>query len=171
MPIAPTTTTPRIFQQLAQGELGGSINSVGGVISESVASILGRESDITIQHWLSLVEQSPELMRIPLSRTERMGHLRNLLRDLVARLRLDSWGPAPISEAAREHGEIRFAQGYTAAMVVEESRFLQISIFSTLNRNLSCVDFGRVLADVVIIADECDLQLKQAILCYRSIQQ
>src|ERR1700688_2545277 len=100
-----------------------------------------------------------------------MGHLRNLLRDLVLRLRLDSRGPAPISKAAREHGEIRLRQGYTAAMVVEESRFLQVSIFSTLHRNLSCVDFSKVLSDVVTIADECDSQLKQAILCYESIQQ
>jgi hypothetical protein len=170
MTMAPITTSPRFFKQLAQAELGGSIHTVGGVTSESVASILERESDITIQNWLNLVEQSPELIRIPLGRTERMGHLRNLLRDLIVRLRLDSREPAPISRAAREHGEIRLRQGYTAAMVVEESRFLQVSIFNTLHRNLNCVDFAKVLSDVVIIADECDSQLKQAIACYGSIQ-
>jgi hypothetical protein len=37
--------------------------------------------------------------------------------------------------AAREHGQLRLQQGYTAAMVVEESRILQVSIFSTLQRN------------------------------------
>jgi hypothetical protein len=164
------TTTSLCFKQLTQANLDGSINTVGGVISESVASILGRESDITIQNWLNLVEQSPELMRIPLRRTERMGHLRNLLRDLILRLRLDSGEPAPISKAAREHGEIRLRQGYTAAMVVEESRFLQVSIFSTLQRNVGCLDFSRVLSDVVTIADECDSQLRQAILCYQTVR-
>jgi hypothetical protein len=47
-------------------------------------------------------------------------------------------------------------------MVVEESRILQVSIFRTLQRNLRSVDFSQVLLDVVIIADEVDSQLKQA---------
>jgi hypothetical protein len=51
-------------------------------------------------------------------------------------------------------------------MVVEESRILQVSIFSTLQRNLSYVDFSTVLLDVVTIADEVDSQLKQAMYSY-----
>jgi hypothetical protein len=61
---------------------------------------------------------------------------------------------------------MRRRQGYTAAMVVEESRILQVSIFSTLQRNLSYVDFSTVLSDVVTIADEVDSQLKQAMYSY-----
>jgi hypothetical protein len=134
--------------------------------SESVASILERDGEITIQNWLEMVEQSAELTWIPLSREERTGHLPKLLRDLIRRLRLDRGLTTPISMAARDHGEIRRQQGYTAPMVVEESRFLQVSIFGTLQRNMSSVDFSRVLSDVVTIADECDSQLKQAILSY-----
>jgi DNA-binding response OmpR family regulator len=133
---------------------------------ESVASILERETDITIENWLELVDQDAELTCIPLSRIERTGHLPRLLRDLIVRLRLDSGLAAPISMAARDHGEIRRQQGYTAAMVVEESRILQVSIFSTLQRNLRTVDFNRVLLDVVTIADEVDSQLKQAMFSY-----
>jgi hypothetical protein len=48
-------------------------------------------------------------------------------------------------------------------MVVEESRILQISIFRTLQRNLGRVDFGKVLLDVVTIADEVDSQLKEGV--------
>jgi hypothetical protein len=68
--------------------------------------------------------------------------------------------------AAREHGEMRRAQGYTVTMVVEESRILQVSIFSTLQRNMLSVDFSKLLLDVVTIADEVDSQLKQAMQCY-----
>jgi DNA-binding response OmpR family regulator len=134
--------------------------------SESVASILERESDETIQNWLDLVESNAELNCIPLNRVERTGHLPKLLQDLVIRLRLDSGKPPPTSIAAHEHGEMRLEQGYTAAMVVEESRILQVSIFGTLQRNLMSVDFSQVLADVVTIADEVDSQLKQAVRCY-----
>jgi hypothetical protein len=69
----------------------------------------------------------------------------------------------PTSQAARDHGLMRLEQGYTVTMVIEESRILQVSIFSTLQDNLRNVDFSRVLLDVVSIADEVDSQLKQAI--------
>jgi DNA-binding response OmpR family regulator len=134
--------------------------------SESIASILERESETTIQNWLTAVEQDEELTSVPLSRIERTGHLPKLVRDLVLRLQLDSGSPGPVSKAARDHGEMRLQQGYTAAMVVEESRILQVGIFSTLQRNLAGVNFSRLLLDVVTIADEVDSQLKQAMMSY-----
>jgi hypothetical protein len=133
---------------------------------ESVASILERDIDSTIQNWLDIVDQDTELICIPLSRRKRTGHLPKLILDLVLRMRLDSGLPAPISVAAREHGQIRLQQGYTTTMVVEESRILQVCIFSTLQRNLCSVDFSRLLLDVVTIADEVDSQLKQAMFSY-----
>ena len=133
------------------------------VSAESVATILERDTDITIQNWLELVERDAELTCLPLSRLERTGHLPKLLRDVVLRLRLDTGLTAPNSVAARDHGDLRRQQGYTVPMVVEESRILQISIFRTLQRNLCSVDFSKVLLDVVTIADEVDSQLKQAL--------
>jgi len=140
--------------------------SIKRVKPESVASILEREVETTIQNWLDIVDQDAELTVIPLSRIERTGHLPKLLLDLIVRLRLDSGLPTPISQAARDHGAMRLKQGYTATMVVEESRILQVSIFSTLQRNLCGVDFSRLLLDVVTIADEVDSQLKQAMVSY-----
>jgi DNA-binding response OmpR family regulator len=141
-------------------------HTIKRVKPESVASIMEREIETTIQNWLDAVEQDAELTCVPLTRTERTGHLPKLLQDLVVRLQLDSGLPAPISIAARDHGEMRRQQGYTAPMVVEESRILQVSIFSTLQRNLCGVDFSRLLLDVVTIADEVDSQLKQAMFSY-----
>jgi DNA-binding response OmpR family regulator len=133
---------------------------------ESVATILEREAESTIQNWLDLVEQEAELTSVVLSRLERTGHLPRLLQDLVLRLRLNTGLPAPISIAARDHGKMRCEQGYNVTMVVEESRILQVSIFRTLQRNMRSVDFSKVLLDVVTIADEVDSQLKQAMLSY-----
>ncbi len=133
---------------------------------ESVATILEREIEPTIQNWLDLVDKDAELTCIALTREQRTGHLPKLLRDLVARMRLDSSAASPPSMAARDHGEMRREQGYSAPMVIEESRILQVSIFSTLQRNLRSVDFSRVLLDVVTIADEVDSQLKQAMVSF-----
>ena len=141
-------------------------HTIKRVKPESVASILERETEITIQNWLDAVDQDAELTCIPLTRLERTGHLPRLLQDLILRLRLDLGLKAPTSMAARDHGEMRLRQGYTATMVVEESRILQVSIFSTLQRNLCGVDFSKLLLDVVTIADEVDSQLKQAMFSF-----
>jgi YesN/AraC family two-component response regulator len=131
---------------------------------ERVAAILERDTDPTIQNWMSNVERNEELTAIPLGYQERTGHLPLLLGDLVRRLHLALNAKVPISNAARKHGILRRTQGYTVAMVVEESRILQVSIFNTLQNNLRSVDFSNVLLDVMTIADEVDSQLKQAML-------
>jgi DNA-binding response OmpR family regulator len=132
----------------------------------SVASLLERDREATIQAWMARVERNEELTCIPLSFEDRTGHLPNLLADLIYRLRMPATGKANFSLAAREHGNLRRTQGYSAAMLVEESRILQVSIFGTLQDNLSSVDFSQVLLDVMTIADEVDSQLKQAMLCF-----
>ena len=133
---------------------------------ETVASILEQELGVTIQGWMGLVEHNQELTWIPLSFEDRAGHLPNLLVDLIYRLRLPDAAKATVSLPARAHGDLRRKQGYTAAMVVEESRILQVSIFNTLQNNLAKVDFSKLLLDVITIADEVDSQLKQAMLGY-----
>jgi hypothetical protein len=134
--------------------------------TECVANILERELDSTIREWLGLVENEPDLTRIQLKFEERTGHLPKLLHDVIARLRLDKGTRAPISVAASDHGRLRRKQGYTVAMVVDESRILQVCIFSTLHRNQNRLEFTKLLPDVVIIADEVDAQLKQQALCF-----
>jgi len=102
------------------------------LLTESVASILEHDLDVTIQDWMALVEQDEELSCIPLSFENRTGHLPNLIADLINRLRLPPTAKANLSIAAHEHGDLRRKQGYTAAMMVKESRILQVSIFNTL---------------------------------------
>ena len=138
--------------------------SAGAVIIESVADILERDLDAVIQEWLFRVDKEPELTAIPLSFEDRTGHLPQLLRDVIVRLRLDDETKAPISQAAAHHGDLRAQQGYTVAMAVEESRLLQVSIFTTLHKSQSHLDFDTVLPAVVTIADEVDAQLKQQML-------
>src|ERR1700723_1693781 len=138
--------------------------SAGPIIIESVADILERDLDAVIQEWLMRVDKEPDLTAIPLSFEDRTGHLPQLLRDVIVRLRLDDETKAPISQATAHHGDLRAQQGYTVAMAVEESRLLQGSIFTTLHKSQSHLEFDVLLPDVVTIADEVDAQLKQQML-------
>jgi YesN/AraC family two-component response regulator len=136
--------------------------------AQPVATILERESAFTIAHWLERVNGNEEITSIALSDAERTSHLPQLMVELVGRLRLPASleGKRIATESAREHGIIRSKQGYTAAMIVEESRMLQVSLFQTLQANLDKVDFSMVLMDVMVIADEVDRQLSQAMRSY-----
>jgi YesN/AraC family two-component response regulator len=137
------------------------------VIAERVAAILERDTLATIDDWLVRVEKEDELTCVPLSREQRTGHLPKLLQELVHRLRVPrSLGTKQVSKAAVEHGKVRQSQGYSLPMIIEESRILQVSIFQTLQNNLTTVDFSSVLLDVMTIADEVDSQLKQAIVSF-----
>ena len=131
---------------------------------ERVANILERDSNLTIANWLARVDREPELTAVPLNDDDRTGHLPKLIDALVTRLRVPlRLGTKAVSEAAVLHGRVRQSQGYTVPMLIEESRVLQVSIFETLQNNLTTVDFSLLLLDVMTIADEVDSQLKQTI--------
>jgi CheY-like chemotaxis protein len=137
---------------------------------ETVATILERSTESTILGWFERVEADHGLMSIPMNYEQRSGHLPLLFRELILRLRSQQpIGTKELKSAnAAAHGHNRFRQGYTAAMLVEESRILQVSIFHTLQKSLASIDFSIVLVGVMTIADEIDYQLSQSIASHTS---
>jgi hypothetical protein len=129
----------------------------------SVADILERELEPMIKEWLRRVNLVPELTHIPLSDAERTGHLPELYRDLICRLRLANDVHPPISFAAAAHGQVRRAQGYSASMLVDESRMFEVATFGTLHLHQSELDQNQALLDVMVIADEVDAQLTETV--------
>jgi hypothetical protein len=140
-------------------------NGTPAQVVDSVATILDRETESTIKEWLGRINTDENLSAIELDDRTRSCHLPQLFKELVHRLR----HPGPLgtkgqpSKSAEKHGLIRCKQGYSAAMLVEESRMLQVSIFDTLHKNNRLADSNALLLDVMVIADEVDLQLAQAI--------
>jgi CheY-like chemotaxis protein len=137
---------------------------------ESVASILERTTPAAIQEWYTRIQTDKMLMSVPLSYELRCNHLYQVFRDLVSRLlSSDPIGSNEVaSSAAAKHGLDRRRLGYSAAMLVEESRMLQVSIFQTLQNNLANIDFSLLLIGVMTIADEIDSQLSQAMASFTS---
>jgi DNA-binding response OmpR family regulator len=143
------------------------------VEKESVAAILQRCMTSIMENWLARVKKSKELNHLSLSDRERTGYLPKLMEDLIVRLRKPS---APgresdsiCSAAATAHGKMRKLQGYTPAMLVHDSRILQVTLFETLQNNLGALDFSLLLPDVMSIADEVDSQLTQAMDGYMNV--
>jgi CheY-like chemotaxis protein len=159
--------SPDVLIQTIKDRLKAGANAAGRV-TQTVAYIIEQDTQATIDDWLLRVSLEPDVITVKLSAGKRTAHLPHLFRDLVARLRnpLPLGTRALISTAAADHGLLRREQGYTAAMIVEESRMLQVSIFQTLQNNLHRVDFSLLLLGVMAIADEVDSQLAQAMASY-----
>jgi hypothetical protein len=115
-------------------------------VSLSVADLLERELEPTIREWLNLVNMVPELTAIALSDAERTSHLPQQCRDLISRLRLGRDAPSSVSAVAVAHGRTRREQGYSAAMLVEESRAFQVDTFTTLHPHQNELDKDQVQA-------------------------
>jgi len=143
---------------------------------QRVGVILQRCLPSIVEGWLVRAKQSKELSWLPLSDNDRTGHLPKLVEDLALRL---SQAPASTakemvasdSPSATAHGELRYLQGYTPAMLVHESRILQVTIFGTLQSNMNHLDFSLLLPDVMTIADEVDSQLTQSMDSYMKVMR
>ena len=138
--------------------------------SNSVATILDREIGPTIEEWLRRVNLLPELTAIPLSDDARSAHLPKMYHALTCRLRLAKDIRPLVSIAATAYGQWRRLQGYSPAMLVEESRLFEVVTFETLHLHRAELDKDQVLSAAVVIADEADFQLGQAVRCWKRPQ-
>jgi DNA-binding response OmpR family regulator len=158
-PLEPATLTRLIREKLqkATPRPPKTANDAG--------AILAQETPAIIQEWLGRVQSDERLGKVQLAEKDRIAHLPELLCETVQRLLKPHTmeGEAEVSRAAALHGKIRQRQGYTPAMLVEESRILQVSVFHALHRNLNTIDFSLILVDVMTIADELDSQLAQTV--------
>ena len=134
----------------------------------TIAEILNRNTESAIQGWLDLLQREEKMTAVPMGNEERRGGLLQVFREPISRLQsfqvIGSEGRVSIPAAG--HGRDRWRQGYSAAMLVEESRLLEVSIFQTLQDHIASIDFNLVLQGVMVIADEIDSQLSQAVASY-----
>jgi hypothetical protein len=142
--------------------------SVRSRIIESVGQIVARTANQTIKTWFSLVQREEKLQSIAMTYEKRTDHLQQVLKELVLRLQShkEIGSKELVSVAAAKHGVDRRKAGYSAAMLIEESRMLQVSLFQTLQHNLASLDLSVLLIGVMTIADEIDSQLSQAMAAY-----
>jgi hypothetical protein len=131
--------------------------------AKSVAAILEKELDPMISEWKRQSSLVPSLAAILLSDAERTGHLPKLFDEVLCRLRGNKDTEPLVSVAAAAHGRLRFAQGYSVAMLIDESRLFEVTACGALQRHEDELDRNQVLLDVGIIADEADRQLEEAV--------
>jgi hypothetical protein len=140
--------------------------------TERAGAILRRCAGGIVEGWLAQAKKS-DLNVVPLSDEQRAVHVLRLVEDLAIRLSQSSDAvedsDAIFSAAAIAHGKLRYRQGYTPAMLVDESRMMEVTVFGMLQSNLSSLDLNSLLPDVTVIADEVDGQLTQSMVGYMEL--
>jgi hypothetical protein len=131
-----------------------------------VADILEREIDFVIHDWMETVEKQEDLMHIFLNVDERTGHLPQLLREVIVRLRLDV-STKPLSQPRRViTGTCATNKVIRCPCRLRSHGFYRYASLPPLHKSASQLNFTKLLPDVVTIADEVDAQLKQQMVCY-----
>jgi hypothetical protein len=120
------------------------------------ADVIERETDFVIHDWMERAQKHEDLMRIPLTFDARTGHLPQLVRDVQPDCDWMS-EQRPRSPLRRVlTGTLCRKRGYTAGMLIEESRLLEVYLFTTLHKSSTQLDLIKLLPDVVTLVDELD---------------
>jgi PAS domain S-box-containing protein len=134
-----------------------------------VSELIQASKSAVIQDWLMKVLEEPEIASIPLSDTDRIDHLPELLDELVERLegRADEL-TVKITDAARKHGRVRFNQGYTIPQILFETRILEEILRETIQNELLKLELSSLVSDVFEIGIALQAALEISVRSYQA---
>lgn len=137
--------------------------------SRKVSQLLGDLSGTICDRWLQEIVKDPGLAALPLTEAERSDHVPEIVRELVVRLDgpLEELSPKA-AEAARNHGKVRYLQGYTIPQMLFESRVLQRVLDATIRENLFGVDLSTLVGDILQVGETLQGMVEVSIRVYQS---
>jgi len=137
---------------------------------ELVARIIEHERVAITETWLNKMREAGSLTEARLSSAELSGHLPEALNEVVYRLQY----PQPLglmtlfSMSSLQHGARRRRQGFSAPVLVEEARALQVALFQAIQNNIDRIDLQQLPGALMAIADEVNAQLVQSVAGYEN---
>ena len=114
-----------------------------------ISNFIREQCDDVIERWFVRCAANSELSGVPLSRTERIGDLPDLLLEIADRI---EHHPESMSEraiaTAMKHGVARREQGYTIPMLLVESSILEETLAELLQEHLLDIDISTLIPDM-----------------------
>lgn len=132
-----------------------------------LASIFKDNAEGIMAYVLDGMKTTPELAQFPLSDTERVGSLPAMLQSLIQALeRGRDHDRQELLRPAYAHGKTRREQGYTAPLIVEDTRCVDAAIVKTIEENLLGIDISELFPDWNLVHAMLQGQLKAAITAF-----
>lgn len=118
------------------------------LVTRRLAAIFRDNMEPLLEHILKGMKSSPDLAVLPLSDSERLLDVRAMLRAVVRALEAsDIHDREELLLPATAHGKTRKLQGYTAPMVVEDTRCIDVGVMRIIEENLLSIDVSELLPD------------------------
>lgn len=132
-----------------------------------LASIFRDNFQSLVDYVLEEMKMTPELAQFPLRDAERIQGLRSMLNALVRALEKgDAHDRHELLHPAYAHGRTRREQGYSAPMIVEETRCVDAAIVKVIEENLLAIDISLLFPDWNVVHAMLQGQLKAAITAF-----
>jgi hypothetical protein len=107
-----------------------------------------RGGEFVADKWLALTKADADFLLISLSDSERKDHVPRVLDVVIAILE-----GGEITNESRDvatlHGETRLKQGYSARLLLRESKLLQDAIAACIHRHLLEIEISSLIPDMV----------------------
>lgn len=119
-----------------------------------VPNVIRQNGEVAIERWLARCAANSELSGVPLSRTDRIGDLPDLLLDIADRVEQRAENMSErATETAMRHGIARREQGYTIPMLLVEASILQETLSELLQEHLLDIDISMLIPDMQQVSE------------------
>lgn len=109
----------------------------------------------------------PRLPRFPSRKHDGSDDAEALVRELAAQLKTGEMQlTREMAEWSRQYGRMRYEQGYSPDMLVEENRIVCFAILDVVRGNLLIVDLSYLVSDLKLLSGTMSLMLREAIMSF-----
>jgi DNA-binding response OmpR family regulator len=137
------------------------------IVLKRLRQIILENRENIIADWLRMVEQVPEIARVPLTREQRVNQMPEVIEDLLRGCGSEQDTASDRAlQAAAKHGIRRREQQYTIPMVLEEGRILHFVISDYMRRNLLLIDISLLIPDLNEVNDRIHQLVLESVKAY-----
>lgn len=138
------------------------LKRVSQILQENVAKIADR-----ILHSETHILQLP---RIHLTAEECRRNAEEFVRALALQVANGTAELRPeMLELARQHGQARYRQGYSAPMLVEENRLVCAAVLDCIHQNLLATDLSQLLPEMKLLSNALFSLLREAVSAHETV--
>jgi DNA-binding response OmpR family regulator len=132
-----------------------------------VSEILAEQAGQVVRNIRASAGNFPQLPRFRTRKHDGSDDAEALIRELAAQLRTGDMKLTPeMAEWSRAYGRMRYEQGYSPDMLVEENRIVCFAILDFVRGNLLIVDLSNLVSDLKLLSGTMSLMLREAIIAF-----
>ena len=129
-----------------------------------LSEVLRESEEEILNEWLDEVSKNPALSSLPLSRTQRLDHVRVMIEELAKRIDNGSNVIADTEKkGAIKHGQQRYEQGYSVRRIATEARLLHGAISRVLHKRLLSIDMSTFISDIMLMGEGLHEEFEESI--------